>query len=271
MTPVPVRSVLICLLLMGLLAGGCTDDGSRGRSAGSRTPGHTTTGSHQTPTAGPTTRSSRAQPGSSCLEPSDHARLVRFGPRHGLGGYAVGSGERYVVLAHQSDGDSCQMLPLARLLVAAGYQAFAFDSTGIESSRGAGLEGRRVADDVLAAVAWCRARGAASVALVGASKGGYGVLQAALLARRPVDAVVSLSAPSVWDDPSGRPLNITDMTSPTQLWASRFDTTFFEAAKGFAKDDPDAELHVASGISHGVQLVPSAFGRIRAFLDAHTR
>ncbi|MEJ7628230.1 MAG: alpha/beta fold hydrolase [Nocardioidaceae bacterium] len=263
------------MVVVGLTATGCAGGSSDNESAPG-TPSGSPTGTTATRTTGvPTTDAptdtTPPRPGAPCLQPSDHARLVRFGPRQGLGGYAVGTGARYVVLAHQSDGDSCQMLPLALRLAAAGYHAFAFDGAGVESSTAVVGDGRRVADDVLSAVAWCRARGAESVALVGASKGGYGVLSAALLARRPVDAVVSLSAPSVWDDPQGKPLDIAAMASPTQLWASRYDTTFFEAAKGFARDDPAAELHIAPGIAHGVQLVSPAFGRIRGFLDAHLR
>lgn len=197
--------------------------------------------------------------------------MVYFGPRAGLGGYLLGSGHRYVVLAHQLDGDSCQMLPLARRLAAAGFRAFAFDDAGVGSSRPGPLDGYQLSDDVLAAVAWARTHDATSVSLVGASMGGYGVLDAALRARPAVDAVVSLSGPSAWDDPRGRLLDISGLVVPTQLWASRQDPGFGEAARRFARQDGAAELHLEPGAAHGVDLVPAAFSRISGFLDAHFR
>jgi len=196
---------------------------------------------------------------------------VHFGPGRGLGGYVLGTGHRYVVLAHQLGGDSCQMLPLARRLATAGFRPLAFDSAGVGSSAPGALDGHQVADDALAALTWARAHGVGSVALVGASKGGYGVLDAGTRAQPPVDAVVSLSAPSAWDDPTGKPLDISEMTSPTQLWAARQDPAAFEAVRGFGRQDNAAEVHVEPGAAHGVELVPAAFALIKAFLNAHLR
>ncbi len=209
------------------------------------------------------------RPGADCLRAADEAQQVRFGPHSGLGGYLVGSGDRYVVLAHQSAGDSCQMLPLARGLAAAGYHALAFDFPGTESSSQAS-GGRILAASVLSAVDLCRARHARSVSLVGASMGGYAVLNAALLADPPVSDVVSLSAPNAWDDPDGKPLDISALETPAQLWAARYDTSFADAARVFGRQLPSAQLIVAAGYGHGVELVPSALKRIVAFLDAHT-
>lgn len=194
---------------------------------------------------------------------------MRFGTDGRLGGYLLGSGDRYVVLAHQSLGDSCQLLPLAQGLAAAGYVALAFDFPGVDSSARA-RSNRLLALSVLDAVRHCRASGATSVSLVGASMGGYAVLNAALLAKPPVDAVVSLSAPAIWDDPDGKPLDISTLDTPTQLWAARYDTSFAEAAHLLSRERPSAELVIEPGVAHGVQLVPDALRRVVAFLDAHT-
>ncbi len=193
---------------------------------------------------------------------------MRFGPHSKLGGYLVGSGDRYVVLAHQSSGDSCQLLPLARGLASAGFHALAFDFPGIESSsRASG--GPILAVAVLSAVRYCRAQHARSISLVGASMGGYAVLNAALLADPPVSAVVSLSAPGTWDDPQGKPLDISGLDTPTELWAALFDTTFADAARVLARQRPSAELIIVAGYGHGVELVPKALPRIVTFLDSH--
>src|SRR6185369_16505354 len=53
-------------------------------------------------------------------------------------------------------------------------------------------------DDVLAMVAEVRRRGATTVFLVGASKGGTAVLSAGARATPPVNAVVSLSGPTYY-------------------------------------------------------------------------
>lgn len=225
----------------------------------------------------PTQRSSGVPPvgdpvpraGAGCLRPSDHARVVRFGPSHRLGGYLVGRGRHYVVLAYQSDGDTCQMLPIARLLAGAGYRALAFDFSGRGSSALASSN-RLLVDDLSAAVAFARRAGASSVSLLGTSMGAYGALDAGLRVHPPVAAVVSVSAPAAWDDPSGVPLDIRDLTVPTQLWAARYDFSFSDAARRFARLDPEATLSIEPGDAHGVALVPSVFARIRAFLDRHT-
>lgn len=221
------------------------------------------------PTSQPTTPVAVPRGGADCLRPGDAARSVRFGPGRRLGGYLIGSGDRYVVLAHQSMGDSCQMLPLARALASAGFHALAFDFHGTESSALANTDGI-LAGDVLSALGFCRSLDARSVSLVGASMGGYAVLNAALLARPPVSAVVSLSAPAQWDDPRGRTLDLAPLHTPTQLWAARYDTSFADAARTLARSQPDAQLVIEPGYGHGVELVPAGIRRIVAFLDAHT-
>lgn len=221
------------------------------------------------PTSQPTTPVAVPRGGADCLRPGDGARSVRFGPGRSLGGYLIGSGDRYVVLAHQSMGDSCQMLPLARSLASAGFHALAFDFHGTESSAPADTDGI-LAGDVLSALQFCRSLDARSVSLVGASMGGYAVLNAALLARPPVSAVVSLSAPAQWDDPRGRTLDLAPLHTPTQLWAARYDTSFADAARTLAHSQPDAQLVIEPGYGHGVELVPAGIRRIVAFLDAHT-
>ncbi|MGH3504702.1 MAG: alpha/beta hydrolase [Nocardioidaceae bacterium] len=212
------------------------------------------------------------KPGADCLEPSDHARRVRFGPKDALGGYVLGSGHRYVVLSHQSGGDSCQMLPLARRLSHAGFRVVAFDFNGTMSSRmlSVGDTSHTLADDLLAAVRYARHHGARSLALVGCSMGGFVTLDAATRLHRPADAVISLSAPSSWDDPAWKPRELRALGSTVQLYAGRKDVTFTTAARKLAKAAPNAELHIVKGAGHGVELVPALFPRLVRFLDSGT-
>ena len=257
---------LVVAALACALVAGCGGSGSADRSADSPPAETPSTGAPRTPP-----RTTPPQAGKYCLQPRDHGRNVRFGPHEELGGFATGPGHDYVVLLHQSDGDACQMLPIARMLARAGYRSLAFDSSGRGASGAARYDHRTLADDVTDAVRFARGQGATSVSLVGTSMGGYGVLAAALTITPPVNAVVSLSAPDVWDDPSGKALDISALTVPTQLWAARLDSGFAEAAKRFASQDPDAALFLRPGSDHGVDLFPAAFPTIRPFLAAHTR
>lgn len=266
-----VRSVrtgaLLAATLMAVTLAGCGTTSSTGDGR----PSQPLVSSSTTPSTSAPTTAQVPAPGARCLRPTDHADVVRFGPDATLGGFLLGHGGRFVVLVHQSDGDACQMLPLARLLAAAGFRPLAFDVAGSESSGNASTDHHLLADDVLAAVKLCRSRRPSSMQLVGASMGGYGVLAAALVARPRVDAVVSLSAPNAWDDPQGALLDISHLATPVQLWDSALDTGFVEAARLFAREDPAAQLHIVPGSAHGVELLPKAFPAIRAFLDAHLR
>ena len=94
-------------------------------------PQPSTTGSISADPAGPEPPPAT---GEECLAPADDADQAWFGPGRRLGGYVIGSGSRWVVLGHQSDGTSCQMLPIGRQLVRAGYRVIAIDFSGRGSS-----------------------------------------------------------------------------------------------------------------------------------------
>lgn len=262
------RGLALVVVVATMSLVGCGADGPGRQSVSSsrdEQPSPSTPGSEPVRTT-----SARLEAGSYCLRPADEARTVRFGPHRSLGGYMLGSGGRYVVLAHQLGGDSCQLLDLARRLAAAGYRPLAFDFPGVGSSVNASTNGV-LALAVLSAARFCLQEGKAqSVSLIGASMGGYAVLDAALRGHLPLAAVVSLSAPGLWDDPQGHPLDIASLDIPVQLWDSRWDTGFVDSARSFAKQDAAAELHIEPGSGHGVQLVAAAFARIRAFLDSAT-
>ena len=144
-------------------------------------------------------------------------------------------------------------------------------------------------DDVAAAVAELRDRGATRVALVGASMGGAAVLLAGTRVRPPVAAVVSLSGEA---DPTnlvgGIPLDagavVKRLTVPTMLVVASNDRyapvaetrTLYRAVKA-----RDKRLEVLSGPAvdgrHGWDLLTDPAGdqstsvaaKVAAFLTAH--
>ncbi len=205
--------------------------------------------------------------GDGCLTSSDHARQVHFGTRQELGGYVLGGGPRWVVLGHQSDGTSCQMLPIARGLAEAGFQVLAIDFSGTGSSQVSDSATRTLADDMVDAVGFVHREGATRVAVLGASMGGYASLGAAKELGSTVQAIVSLSAPAYYTD-GGRPPDLRGVATPVLLYVGRGDIAFLGPNQHYAKVDKRAELHVLPSSRHGVDLVDAhAFGRIVDFLN----
>ena len=149
---------------------------------------------HPTPTA---TATATAAPTSaveqSCGVSGGRARAIRFRTGDGvtLAGAVAGSGPVGAVLIHEWPRDYCGWLPYAGYLARHGVQALAFDLRCFGSS--ACPEGGRghATEDVAAAMAELRRRGARRVALVGASMGGAIAVVAA--ARLHPAALVDLS------------------------------------------------------------------------------
>jgi dienelactone hydrolase len=149
----------------------------------------------------------------SWLETSDGVRLYSA---------SAGSGDRVVVLAHESGGVGlCGWLPTMRVLAAHGLRAFAFDFRGTYPSQiPPARKSLAWRNDLQAAL---DAAGGKHTALVGASFGG-----AAVVAYAPdlqgVDAVASLSGelqlPSPHIDAIG---NAARLRAPLLVIASRLD------------------------------------------------
>jgi pimeloyl-ACP methyl ester carboxylesterase len=105
-----------------------------------------------------------------------------------------------VILVHGFKGSRADMLPWARFLFAAGYNALLYDSRGCGQSAGWGIAlGAREADDVVGAVRYVRGRADLAAHVVGAlgvSLGAGDVLLAA--AREP--GLAAVVADSAWTD-----------------------------------------------------------------------
>src|SRR5919198_5132382 len=238
---------------MALLAASCA-----GTSGSSASGGAATTSSAQAPVVTTQAPKPLQQPGARCGAPRTKATLVRFQAADGtsLDGVMVGSGTTGVVLAHEYLADLCGAWPFADYLAKRGLRAFAVDLRcfGLSSCPQGDAKGR-VVDDVVAAVAEFRRRGATKVALVGASMGGSAVLIAGTRVHPPVDAVVELSGQA---DPTsqlgGIPLNagaaVAQLAVPTMFMVANNDayTTVEETrAMHQAAKAGDKRLEVLSG------------------------
>lgn len=249
-------------LLVTVLAAGCGGESSPAAPPVAEETATTTESSSPSGTAAVAPTAA----GDGCLEPEDDADQVRFGPSRRLAGFFVGEGSRYVVLAHQSGADSCQMLAIGRGLTSGGYQVFAFDFSGAGASAPPSEGTARVSEDLAEAVDLVRQRGADSVAVLGASMGGFAALVAGAGSDPPLDAVVTLSAPDSFEGQSVPALD--GFPSPLQVYVGRDDAGFVEASQAFAAQVPAAELFVLPGSGHGVELVDDAvFSRITEFFD----
>jgi pimeloyl-ACP methyl ester carboxylesterase len=127
-----------------------------------------------------------------CTEPGVRAQAIRFRTSDGvvLAGALVGSGPVGAVLIHEYPRDYCGWLPYSGYLARHGVRALLFDLRCFGRSPCPGGRGHAI-DDVAAAMAELRRRGARRVALVGASMGGAIAVVAA--ARLHPAAVVDLS------------------------------------------------------------------------------
>ncbi|MFD3457239.1 alpha/beta hydrolase family protein [Streptomyces sp. NPDC058691] len=158
-----------------------------------------------------------------------------------------GKGDAAVLLMHQSDGDLCQWMPQADILAKDGYRVLVVDSNGSE------------VPEVVAGVKLLRAKGAGHVLLMGASKGGTGVLAGAVEVSPPVDAVVSLSAPEYYGVTDAAAA-VPRLTAPVLYMAAAGDTEFAEAGKALhkaTKKAPENRLEIVSGPMHGVGMFTS--------------
>ncbi|WP_191838349.1 alpha/beta hydrolase [Catellatospora chokoriensis] len=156
----------------------------------------------------------------------------------------VGTGDTAVMLLHQVDGTACQWYAFALILAQRGYRAIAPDITS-----------RDAVDVAGAGIAHLRAAGAKRVFVIGASRGGTIALAAAAAASPPVDGVIALSAPTVYDADALTAVRKLDV--PTILIAGDLDGSFADHAKelhdlSIAKHK---KLIIRSSVSHGVTLL----------------
>lgn len=106
--------------------------------------------------------------------------------------YGALPARRAVVLCHGQSWDATGWRDIAPLFVELGIPAIAINFRGYDGSTGK-TTFESVVVDVAAAKRYLRERGAAEIALVGASMGGYAVLASSF--ERDIECVVSVSSP----------------------------------------------------------------------------
>jgi dienelactone hydrolase len=182
-------------------------------------------------------------------------------------GVILGTGGRGVVLANMSDDFSdtglCDWMMYAPELAEAGYRVAVFNYSESEEDQ-----------DVQAAVAALRERGATKVALVGASMGGTVSLSAAAQLDPAPDAIVALSPPTEFRGVDAvAPAK--KVTIPSLFVVANGDTQFVAPTKALHKASAakDKKLTVVEGPSHGIALMldPAVKDEVIAFVDKHTK
>lgn len=166
-----------------------------------------------------------------------------------LSGFAFGSGDTAVVLAHMQDGAKEDWIDVAVALAENGVMAFPFDFRGY-----AGQEGerdRRLVADVVGAVEAMRDRGASRVYVVGASMGGAAALGAA--SREDLAGVISVSPPAQFPglDVRGAAMQIDE---PSLFVVAEDDQPYAGDAQELAAAAA-GELVTYSGADHGTAIL----------------
>ncbi|GHJ46973.1 hypothetical protein Cs7R123_43150 [Catellatospora sp. TT07R-123] len=156
----------------------------------------------------------------------------------------AGSGDTGVVLLHQVDGTMCQWYPYALVLAQKGYRTLAPDITS-----------RDAVEVAQAAIAHLRAEGAKRVFVLGASRGGTIALAAAAATTPPVDGVIALSAPTVYD--ANATTAVKTLAVPTIFAAGDLDGTFPDHARELysLSVSTHKRLIIRSSADHGVSLL----------------
>jgi dienelactone hydrolase len=179
------------------------------------------------------------------------------------GKHVSASGAVGIVIVHQSMQTLCETMSWATVFSDAGYLALA-PTVG---------EYQQVAD-VEASVAYLRAHGAKQVVLLGASMGGTAVLQAAADLTPHVQAVASLSGPSIYS-PIDALLTAPKLAVPVFYSAGAQDTEFASDENDLynATTEKDKTLDIVpDNALHGFALLRTdLLPKIEAFLRAHIR
>ncbi|MFI6058636.1 alpha/beta hydrolase family protein [Streptomyces sp. NPDC051286] len=202
--------------------------------------------------------SAEAEAASITFESADSTETGGYMPG-GASGTGTGAG---IVLAHQSDGTACQWKDKADELHRAGYQVLAVNSVGQEVS------------EIVGAAGYLRGKGAKKLLLMGASKGGTAVLTAAPELQPQPDAVVSLSAPTLYSGMNALGA-VPKLTAPVLYMAAEYDEYFGDDAKTLNRASTRSAEHkliyVKGAGEHGVALLTSQenWAAVRAFLKKY--
>ncbi|WP_155391679.1 alpha/beta hydrolase [Catellatospora paridis] len=184
---------------------------------------------------------------------SDRGQLVAIeNAKHDLtAAWQTGQGETGVVLLHQADAGLCQWSSFAALVTGKGHRALAVD-----------VDSRDAVEFAQAAVAHLRATGAKRVFVVGASRGGTIALAAAAGVTPPVNGVVSLSAPTVYD--ADARTAVAKLAVPVIIAAGANEARFADAARELhgLSVSTNKKLLLPASSYHGVGLLDDAMNTL---------
>jgi pimeloyl-ACP methyl ester carboxylesterase len=179
-----------------------------------------------------------------------------------LDGAEVGSGDRGVILLHESPADLCDWAEYAKSLAARGFRVLLVDLRGFGLSRGAPSGARGARADVRGAVGELKSLGAAKVALVGASYGGATAMVAAPALGSEIAGIANLSGETVLHEGGADELNalaaVKQLHVPFLVLASRDDRYLpgSDATKLVASAaSRDKRVVVYPGYRHGWNLL----------------
>jgi uncharacterized protein len=244
-----------CLLVMAIAVACGSDDAADRAASDSATTTSTVESPTTSTTAAPTT-----------TVPDVPTEDVRFTSDDGveLAGRIYGNGTTAIVCSHMRNRSKADYASAGPLLASEGFTVLAYDNRG-DGESGQGDRSGRVRD-VLAAIELVRSRGAETVFLVGASRGGGLSLEAAVLA--PVDGVVTLSAAPPADGPAA----VAAVTAPSLYVNSENDDFAQTTQEMYDAANQPKELQMYPGGDHGVALFnsqPDLIERIATFVRAH--
>ena len=173
-----------------------------------------------------------------------------------LNGQVIGGGKTALVFSNGQTVSKFFWLPVAQRLASQGYLCLLYDYRGLSPSQGQNDPAARRDSGLRAAVGVARARGAASVVLVGASFGG--TLALALAAQIQPKAVIILSAPLSADAFTVSEAGLKALTIPKLFMASQDDTQYVGAVQQMYDQAPEPrQLHIFPGKNHGDSILTS--------------
>lgn len=187
-----------------------------------------------------------------------------------LSGTLYGAGATAVVFSHMSDGPRSEWRDLPELMAERGYMTLAYDFRGRGTSGGE-FSPPASPDDVRAAVAFVRERGARSVALVGASMGAMASAKAAAT-DRPA-CLVFVAGTTSWNGLDVTDADVAANDAPKLFISSDEDTYINETLHLYEAASPPKEKYIYPGGAHGTNLFESQGDdfprRIIAFIEGN--
>jgi len=174
---------------------------------------------------------------------------------HSIAAVDLGSGPMGVVLAHQSDASMCQWLPYATVLASKGYRVVAFDFAGFGAS--SMPRQKTYLEDIRTVVSYLRDRGTPRVVVMGASMGAtMSIVAAAAIERPPVEGVIALSPPLMFDGVNAEKA-APSLHTPALYIAGDADGDYEVYAQQINQATPSElrNLLVVSAPQHGIQFV----------------